>query len=171
MAKVKPKAGHKAAPGRAGLVSELGRLDPWSYWTIPVGSRDPGDLIVVGATGAYLVFVDETGGYLEMKGRSATVGGRTLKGFRGMRKAAIAVGRKLSAATVSVQVEPILCLTMATAGAPRTVKGVRLVQNSDIAADISKRPRKLEVPRAQRAARVLGMQLAGDQKRHFVQGS
>jgi hypothetical protein len=45
------------------------------------------------------------------------------------------------------------------------------VQSADIAADISKRPEGLPISRAQRAARVLGMQLAGDHKRHFFPSS
>ena len=88
-----------------------------------------------------------------------------------MRSAAKAVGTKLTAASVGVGVEPVLCLTFAVAGAPRTIKGVRVVQAADIAADISKRPRGLPVSRAQRAARVLGMELAGDRSRHFLPGT
>jgi hypothetical protein len=65
-------------------------------------------------------------------------------------------------------VEPVVCLTVATAGGPRSVRGVRVVPLTYVARDLSGRARVLPPTRAQRAARVLGMQLAGDRKRHFV---
>jgi hypothetical protein len=168
-----PRSKTPAGPvkGRAGLVRELGRLDPWSFWSIPLGVEREGDFAVVGATGAYLIFVCEADGYLEASGRRAKVGGKPLGNLRAMRSAAKALSEKLSAASVGVAVEPMLCLVFASAGAPRTIKGVRVVQTADLATDISKRPRLLPLTRAQRAARVLGMEIAGDQKRHFVSGA
>ncbi len=157
--------------GRAGLVRALGRLDPWSFWTVPLGAGEEGDFVVVGATGAYLIFLSEENGYLEVDGRKAKVGGRALGGFRAMRSAAKSLSAKLTAASVGAEVEPVLCLLFAVSGAPRTIKGVRVVQVADIAGDISRRPHGLPVNRAQRAARVLGMQLAGDQSRHFLPGA
>jgi hypothetical protein len=51
---------------------------------------------------------------------------------------------------------------------PRDVKGVHFVTLGDLIRDLTSRPRVMEPTRVQRAARVLGVQLAGDRKRHFV---
>jgi hypothetical protein len=47
---------------------------------------------------------------------------------------------------------------------------VRVVHVRDLAKDIADRPRVLLRLRAQRAARVLGMKLAGDERRIFIGG-
>jgi hypothetical protein len=154
--------------GRAALVRALAKLDPWNFWSVPLGDSEQGDFVVVGATGAFLVFTCDLGGYLESAGRTVSVGGAKVGGFRAMRAAAKGLSNRLSAATVSVNAEPVLVLTMATAGSPRTVKGVRILQLTEVAHDLTNRPRTLTVSRAQRAARTLGLQLAGDQKRHFA---
>jgi hypothetical protein len=62
----------------------------------------------------------------------------------------------------------VLVLTMATAGSPRTVRGVRILQIAEVARDLTNRSRTMPVSRAQRAARTLGLELAGDKKRHFA---
>jgi hypothetical protein len=154
--------------GRAGLVRALGKLDPWNFWTVPLGGPEPGDFAVVGATGTFLLFTCDLGGFLESTGRTMTVGGTKVGGFRGMRAAARELSNRLADSTVVVDVEPVLVLTMATAGSPRTVKGVRILQLSQIAHDLTNRSRTMPVSRAQRAARTLGVQLAGDHKRHFA---
>jgi hypothetical protein len=45
---------------------------------------------------------------------------------------------------------------------------VRILQISEVARDLTNRSRTMPVSRAQRAARALGLELAGDQKRHFA---
>jgi hypothetical protein len=154
--------------GRAALVRALTKLDPWNFWTVPLGDAERGDFAVVGATGAFLLFTCDLGGYLESADRTVTVGGDKVGGFRAMRSAAKVLSNRLSAASVAVEAEPVLVLTMATAGSPRTVKGVRILQISEVARDLTNRSRTMPVSRAQRAARALGLELAGDQKRHFA---
>ena len=75
---------------------------------------------------------------------------------------------KLSAASVSGSFEPVICLTHGVAGMPQDVKGVRIVELGDLLKDLVTRPRILEHSRVERAARVLGVQIAGDRKRHFA---
>ncbi len=53
-------------------------------------------------------------------------------------------------------------------GMPRTVKGVRILSIGDLVKDLTARPRVMEQIRVQRAARVLGVQIPGDRKRHFA---
>jgi hypothetical protein len=154
--------------GRAALVRALAKLDPWNFWSVPLGEAERGEFAVVGATGAFLLFTCDLGGYLESTGRAVTVGGKRVGGFRAMRAAAKDLSNRLSAATVSVDAEPVLVLTMATAGSPRTVRGVRILQIAEVAHDLTNRSRTMPVSRAQRAARALGLELAGDQKRHFA---
>ena len=154
--------------GRAALVRALGKVDPWNFWTVPLGDSERGDFAVVGATGVFLLFTCDLGGYLESAGRVVTVGGTKVSGFRGMRAAAKDLSNRLGASTVVVDVEPVLVLTMATAGSPRTVKGVRILEIREVAHDLTNRSRSMPVARAQRSARTLGVQIAGDQKRHFA---
>jgi len=45
---------------------------------------------------------------------------------------------------------------------------VHVVTLSELIKDLVSRPRALEQMRVQRAARVLGVQIAGDVNRHFV---
>jgi len=154
--------------GREALVRALGKFDPWNFWTVPLGDSERGDFAVVGATGVFLLFSCDLGGYLESTGRTVTIGGAKVSGFRGMRAFAKDLSNRLGASTVVVDVEPVLVLTMATAGSPRTVKGVRVLQIREVAHDLTNRSRTMPLARAQRAARTLGVQLAGDQKRHFA---
>jgi hypothetical protein len=65
-------------------------------------------------------------------------------------------------------IEPMVCLTEAIAGPPSEVAGVCFVKVGDIARHISARPRVQSHTRAQAAARVLGVTVAGDQGRHFT---
>ena len=51
---------------------------------------------------------------------------------------------------------------------PRDVKGVHVVALGELIKDLASRPRILEHSRVERAARVLGVQIAGDRKRHFA---
>ena len=53
-------------------------------------------------------------------------------------------------------------------GMPREVKGVHVVTLGELIKDLASRPRILEHSRVERAARVLGVQIAGDRKRHFA---
>jgi hypothetical protein len=86
--------------------------------------------------------------------------------LRPLRGAAKRLGTMLSGGSVFISPEPVLCLTRAVAGGPRTVHGVRLVTVEDLAADVARREKVLPPTRAQRAARLLGMTIAGDHKRH-----
>ena len=91
-----------------------------------------------------------------------------IPGVRALRLDAKRLSAKLSAASVSATVEPVICLTHGVAGMPRDVKGVHVVALGDLIKDLASRPRILEHSRVERAARVLGVQIAGDRKRHFA---
>jgi hypothetical protein len=149
------------ATALARVTKELGRLDPWTFWTVPVGD----DLVVAGSTGVFLVRVEEQEGTLEARGRRISIGAVRIS-LRGLRAAAKRLGSTLTGGSVFIEPEPVLCLTRATTGAPRTVAGVRLVHVDALAGDIARREKVLPPTRAQRAARLLGMTIAGDQTRH-----
>jgi hypothetical protein len=153
---------------RVVLARELGRLDPYSFWSVPTEPSSEGDMVVAGVTGVFLVRACSLPGALTVDGRRATIDGVRLPGVRALRAERKRLSAKLSAASVFSTVEPVVCLTVATAGGPRSVRGVRVVPLTYVARDLSGRARVLPPTRAQRAARVLGMQLAGDRKRHFV---
>ena len=59
---------------------------------------------------------------------------------------------------------------VAIAGAPRSDRGVRVLQVRDLAKDMADRSHVLPRLRAQRAARELGMRLDGDERRIFIGG-
>ena len=96
------------------------------------------------------------------------VDNQVIPGVRALRSDAKRLSATLSASSVSVTVEPVICLTHGVAGMPRDVKGVHVVALSDLIKDMASRPRILEQSRVERAARVLGVQIAGDRKRHFA---
>ena len=74
------------------------------------------------------------------------------------------------ASAVAVSVETVVCFPHALMGAPTTVRGIRFLTLKDLVGDIAGRGARLERARAQRAARALGMHIAGDEHRHFAVG-
>ena len=93
---------------------------------------------------------------------------RAIPGVRALRSDAKRLSAKLSASSVSATVEPVICLTHGVAGMPRDVKGIHVVSLGALVKDLASRSRVLEHSRVERAARVLGVQIAGDRKRHFA---
>jgi hypothetical protein len=155
--------------GLARLSKELGRLDPYSFWVVPAGSlSSSGDLIVAGATGLFLMAAWPAPGAFSVSRGRPMVDDQAIPGVRGLRTDAKRLSGQLSAASVSAIVEPVICLTHGVAGMPRDVKGVHVVALSGLIKDLASRPRILEHSRVERAARVLGVQIAGDRKRHFA---
>ena len=143
------------------ITKELGRLDAWSFWIVPGDDH----VVVAGTTGIFLVVPEAGEGIVEADGRRVQVGGRPVR-VRPVRAAARRLRSQLGTGAVGARIEPILCLTRATAGGPRDVGGVRIVPVRGLAADIARRDKVLPVTRAQRVARTLGMTVAGDHKRH-----
>jgi hypothetical protein len=155
--------------GVAEVSNELGRLDAFSYWVVPSGSLSrAGDLIVAGTTGVFLIAAWPAPGAFSLSRGRPMVGGDPIPGVRALRSDAKRLGARLAASSDFGSVEPVVCLTDAAVGMPRTVKGVRYVSNGDLVKDLTARPRVMEQIRVQRAARVLGVQIPGDQKRHFA---
>lgn len=155
--------------GVARLSKELGRLDPYSFWIVPAGSLSAaGDLIVAGSTGLFLMAAWPASGALSVSHGRAVVGDAPIPGLRALRVDAKRLSARLSASSVSAPVEPVVCLTHGAAGMPRDVKGVHVVTLGELIRDLASRPRLLEQTRVQRAARVLGVEIAGDRKRHFA---
>lgn len=150
------------------LTSTLGRLDPVSYWTVPAGTASSGDVVVTGVTGVFLVAAYDRPGVLTVDRGKPRIDGKAIPGLRGLRKDARDLATTLDEARVFADVEPMVCLTRATVGAPRTVGGVRIVGLEGLTRDLTARPTRVQHARAQRVARALGMQIAGDQRRHFV---
>ena len=138
------------------VLREFARLDPWSFWVARVREGDVGDVAVVGSTGAFLISIFGFEGYLGGKRERPTVDGRPIADLRGLRKAARKAGQHLGASAVFTDVTPMVCLTRAMAGSPRTVKGVRIVRLEDLVGEIVNRERSLRPSRAERGARVLG---------------
>lgn len=165
-----PAPGAPSPAAVARVTTALGRLDAYSFWVVPATPKIRGDLIVVGATGAFLIEVSDLPGKLEYGRGAPTVGDVVIPGLLRLKRAAKRTTATLGAASVFVEAEPIVCLTDAVAGAATTSKGVLVLHVRDLVPHISGRPRVLEHGRAQRGARALGMKLAGDHKRHFTQG-
>jgi hypothetical protein len=158
----------RLAEGRVQTAAQLQRLDPFTFWTLP--SEGAADFVVVGATGAFLVAVVPALGKADVHKGHLVVDGVSLDGGRRLRAEAKRLQLTLSRANVAVRVEPVLCLTHAIAGAPRSDRGVRVVQVRDLAKDMTDRPQALPHLRAQRAARALGMKLDGDEQGIVVEG-
>jgi hypothetical protein len=144
----------------AQMMREAHRLDAWSFWTVP--GRD--HVVVAGSTGVFLVVPEIGEGVLEVEGRRVTVGSRTVR-LRSVRAAARKLRNRLGTGAVGVTVEPVLCLIGARAGAPLTVRGVRILPVAALASDLARREKILAPTRAHRVVRNLGMVVAGDQRR------
>lgn len=156
----------QAPSASAAVARELGRLDAYSFFTLP-GHEWSADLAVIGTTGAFLISACDLPGVARVDARRPVVGERAVPGIRQLRAGARRFGVRLGAASAS-RVLPIVCLTESIAGPPVDAAGVRFVRVPDLARDISARPSVQGHTRAQSAARALGMQVAGDQKRHFT---
>ena len=158
----------RCGEARTRIAAQLQRLDPFTFWILP---RDgAADFVVVGTTGAFLIAASAVEGTVDIRRGRLKVGGASLDGGRRLRAEAKRIQLTLSRATVPVQVEPVICLTHAIAGAPRSDRGVRVLQVRDLAKDMADRSHVLPRLRAQRAARELGMRLDGDERRIFIGG-
>jgi hypothetical protein len=152
--------------GLARVARALHRLDAYSFWVVPADPRSAGDMIVVGITGAFLIAAWPAPGAFSVERGRPSVDEQAIPAIRALRSDGKRLRAKLSAASVSAEVEPVVCLTHATIGMPRDVKGVRFVGIAELVSDLTSRPRILELPRVQRAVRALGVEIAGDAQRH-----
>jgi hypothetical protein len=148
------------ADGLARITKEIGRLDAWSFWSVPADDH----VVVAGTTGVFLVVPEVRPGALEVRGRRVRVGGDDVR-LRPLRAAAKRLRNRLGSGAVGVDIQPVLSLTRAVCGGPRTVQGVRIVAADMLAAEIARREKVLPTARAQRVVRTLGMTVAGDQRR------
>ena len=153
--------------GARAVARELGRLDAYSFFVVP-GHDWNADVAVIGTTGAFLIEACDLAGVARIEGRRPTVGDEAVRDLRKLRSGTKRFSAKLVAASVLERVVPIVCLTEAIAGPPVEAAGARFVKVADLARDISARPGLQSHTRAQAAARSLGMQVAGDQRRHFT---
>ena len=158
-----------ALKAAARVTSALRSLDPFSFWVVPTNDPSPGDLVVVGTTGVFLVSTVTSSGVVNFGVTGPDVSGAAVS-VRGLKRTARALQAKLVASAVAVSVDPVVCFPHAMMGAPTTVRGVRFVTLKDLVGDIAGRGAQLERARAQRAARALGMHIAGDENRHFAVG-
>jgi hypothetical protein len=158
----------EAGAARADLARALARLDAYSFFTVPADASSGGDLVVLGTTGAFLVKACGLRGVALVEGRRPLVGEAAVPGLRALRSGAKKLSHRLRGAGLTASVEPVVCLTQAIAPSAAQAAGVRFVRVADVAHDLSARPGLQSHTRAQRAARALGMQVAGDRKRHFA---
>lgn len=135
---------------------ELSRLDPWSFWTVPVSNGDPEDFLVVGTTGAFVITACSLDGYLVTGRIRPLVTDRPIPGLKDLRRAARRLTGRLSSMGVFVEAEPILCLTRATVGAPFVARGVRLLGVGALVREIAAREKVLLGSKAKRAATSFG---------------
>jgi hypothetical protein len=154
--------------GLARVSDELQRLDPYSFWVVPSGARTSGDLVVIGTTGVFLVASWPAPGAFSVERGRPTVDEQVIPGVRALRSDSKGLSAKLSGASVVAEVQPVVCLTHGSIGMPRDVKGVRFVGIGALVRDLTSRPRILGLPRVQRAARALGVEIAGDAQRRSV---
>jgi hypothetical protein len=155
------------AVGAGRIASALRTLDAFSFWVVPTAA---GDTVVAGTTGVFLVRELDASGVALATPSGVRLNGRRIRGARGVRASAKTVSRAMTRAAVATSVEPIVCFTSALAGPPVSLRGIRYIAVKDLAADLAGRPAVLSRERAQRAARALGMQIAGDKRRHFTPG-
>ena len=141
-----------------GLLPELKRLDPWAFCVAP-GSDLGADFLVIGLTGAFVVFVNQEKGYVTAGFGRIDVGGNKAASPRRLRSAAKKLKSRLSSMSVYADVEPVLCCTDATIGAPRKVKGVWIASPSDAVKLMARRPNAVPRPSAKRAAQTLGAKM------------
>lgn len=137
------------------LRSALGALDPWSFWAVRLDDGDV-DYAVLGTTGAFAVAIVGLEGFAEPSGNGLRIGGAEVGGFREVVRGARRLHGRLLEASVFADVQPVLCLTRATAGSSRSIREVLVVRLEDLAAEISGRPRSLDPGTARRAAEALG---------------
>ena len=137
------------------MLPELKRLDPWAFWVAP-GSDLGADLLVMGLTGAFIIIVNQEKGYVTAGFGHIDVGGHKAVSPRQLRSAARKLKDRLSAMSVYADVEPVLCCTHATVGAPKKVKGVWIANPSDAVRLMARRPNAVPRPSAKRAAQALG---------------
>ncbi len=155
------------ASGSGAVARELRRLDAYSFFVLPAQEWHA-DFAVLGTTGAFLIAVCDLPGVAHIGGRRPTVGDSHVSNLRKLRAGARSLSGRLVNGAMFASIEPVMCLTEAIAGPPAEAAGVRFVKVSDIARDISARPGVQSHTRAQAAARVLGVTVAGDQGRHFT---
>ncbi len=153
-----------AAGDVARLARDLSRLDPWSFWVVPTEPEEIGEFTVVGTTGAFLVAACGLEGYVSGDGARLGVAGRPVRGLVEVRRAARRQRGRLASAAVFTEVEPVVCLTRAVAGAPRRVRGVLVLPLADLVRGITDREKVLLPNRARRGAESLGLVLAREQR-------
>jgi len=142
------------------LRAVLAKFDPWSFWSVALEGPDA-DYLVIGVTGAFAIGVVGLEGYAEPSGSGLQIGGVELTGFREITRAARRLHGRLLEASAFTDVQPVLCLTRATAGQSRTVKGVRVVRLEDLLTEIVARERSLDPSTAKHAAEAIGRVLPG----------
>jgi hypothetical protein len=150
------------AEDRARIARELLRLDPWSYWAVELEGDAGASHAVLGTTGAFVLGPCPLEGYLVAEGRGLTIGAERVGGFRELRAAAKTLrGNLTTIGSVSTDVEPILVLTRAIAGAPREHGGVHVVRPEDVAPTITGRRERdvLDPSTSQRLAGRIGRPL------------
>lgn len=139
------------------LRRELLRLDPWSFWIVSYEHHiRPADFAVVGTTGAFVIQANADEGYAVSAGRKVKIEGKPLGGLRELRRTAKEAATRLHDAAVFTDVEPVVCLTRAATGAPKTVSGVRVVAAPDLVRHLIERETTLGPTRAERGAAALG---------------
>lgn len=139
------------------LRRELLRLDPWSFWIVTYEHHArPADFAVVGTTGAFVIQANADEGYAVSAGRKVKIEGKPLRGLRELKRAAKEAANRLHEAAVFTDVEPVVCLTRAATGSPKTVSRVRVVAAPDLVRHIIERDSALGPSRAERGAAALG---------------
>ena len=148
------------------LARDLRRLDPYSFWTLPAPFPGSAEMIVAGTTGIFLIGSCDLSGVLRL-GRRPVVGDIAVP-IHSLRVAAKKLDSRLSQGADFPGVEPVMVLTRAVAGQPSASGGIRFVRAIELVQDLTSRPRALSPERAAQAARLLGVELAGDSSRHFA---
>ena len=142
------------------LRAALAKLDPWSFWSVPLNDAGA-DYAVLGVTGVFAVAIVGLEGYAEPSAKGLRVGEVEVTGFREASRAAQRLHGRLLEASAFTPVEAVLCLTRASAGSSRTIRGVRVVRLEDLPSEIGARERSLDPSTAKRAAESLGQVLQG----------
>ena len=148
--------------------TSLRRLDAYSFFIVPADSSCGGDVVVVGTTGAFLIKACGLSGVAVVKGRRPVVGDGPSRACGALRAGASGWAPALSCEVDAGGGRAIVCLTEAIAPAVVDAAGVRFVKVSRYRAGAVGAARRAVPHQSPERCTRAGVQVAGDQRRHFA---
>ena len=158
----------RSGEGRARVAAALRTLDPFSFWVMPSPDARADDLIVAGTTGIFLVMPSSLSGVLQFGMTGAAIGTQKVADVGGLKRRAKALQAKLGGGRgLRGRGAGGLSHACAHRQQDRARRALRPGEGSREGPQPAV-PARSPRGRAQRAARALGMHIAGDERRHFT---